>query len=70
LTHLSVRTLLRCHESGLPEPATVDPGSGYRYYTSEQIPAGQVIHRLREPGMPLPESAKSWPPPIRTHVPR
>ena len=55
LTHLSVRTLRRYHESGLLEPATVDPSSGYRYYTSEQIPSAQVIHRLRELEVPLAE---------------
>jgi DNA-binding transcriptional MerR regulator len=55
LTHLSVRTLRRYHESGLLAPATVDPSSGYRYYTSAQIPAAQVIHRLRELDVPLAE---------------
>jgi DNA-binding transcriptional MerR regulator len=55
LTHLSVRTLRRYHEAGLLEPASVDPASGYRYYTSAQIPAAQVIHRLRELDMPLAE---------------
>src|SRR6201981_1058944 len=55
VTHLSVRTLRRYHERGLLEPAVVDPDSGYRYYTSEQIPAAQVIHRLRELDMPLRE---------------
>lgn len=55
VTHLSVRTLRRYHERGLLEPALVDPDSGYRYYTSEQIPAAQVIHRLRELDMPLRE---------------
>jgi DNA-binding transcriptional MerR regulator len=55
LTHLSVRSLRRYHEGGLLEPARVDPASGYRYYTSEQIPAAQVIYRLRELGMPLAE---------------
>ena len=55
LTHLSVRTLRRYHESGLLEPATVDPSSGYRYYTSGQIPSAQVIHRLRELDVPLAE---------------
>jgi DNA-binding transcriptional MerR regulator len=55
LTHLSVRTLRRYHESGLLEPARVDPSSGYRYYSSEQIPAAQVIHRLRELDLPLAE---------------
>jgi DNA-binding transcriptional MerR regulator/effector-binding domain-containing protein len=55
LTHLSVRTLRRYHEGGLLEPASVDPVSGYRYYTPEQIPSAQVIHRLRDLGMPLAE---------------
>jgi DNA-binding transcriptional MerR regulator len=55
LTHLSVRTLRRYHDSGLLEPTTVDPSSGYRYYTSEQIPSAQVIHRLRELDVPLAE---------------
>jgi DNA-binding transcriptional MerR regulator len=55
LTQLSIRTLRRYHEGGLLAPATVDPGSGYRYYTAEQIPAAQIIHRLRELGMPLRE---------------
>jgi DNA-binding transcriptional MerR regulator len=54
-THLSVRTLRRYHESGLLEPAAVDPSSGYRYYTTGQIPSAQVIHRLRELDVPLAE---------------
>jgi DNA-binding transcriptional MerR regulator len=55
LTHLSVRTLRRYHEAGLLEPATVDPVTGYRYYTAEQIPPAQVIHRLRQLDVPLAE---------------
>jgi DNA-binding transcriptional MerR regulator len=55
LTHLSVRTLRRYHEAGLLEPETVDRFSGYRYYTPDQIPAAQVIHRLRELDVPLAE---------------
>jgi DNA-binding transcriptional MerR regulator len=58
VTHLSVRTLRRYHESGLLEPASVDPASGYRYYTAGQIPAAQVIHRLRELDVPLADVAK------------
>jgi DNA-binding transcriptional MerR regulator len=57
-THLSVRTLRRYHDSGLLEPASVDPSSGYRYYTTEQIPSAQVIHRLRELDVPLAEVGK------------
>lgn len=53
LTHLSIRTLRRYHEAGLLEPAHVDPSSGYRYYDPGQIPAAQVISRLRELDVPL-----------------
>lgn len=55
VTHLSVRTLRRYHEAGLLEPAEVDRFTGYRYYTAEQIPPAQVIHRLRELDVPLAE---------------
>ena len=53
VTHLSVRTLRRYHDAGLLEPDRVDGSSGYRYYSAEQIPTAQVIHRLRELDMPL-----------------
>lgn len=53
LTHLSVRTLRRYHDAGLLVPATVDRTSGYRYYSPDQIPTAQVIHRLRELDVPL-----------------
>ncbi|ANI40588.1 MerR family transcriptional regulator [Mycolicibacterium vaccae] len=55
LTHLSVRTLRRYHQAGLLEPAWVDDFTGYRYYTAEQIPTAQVIHRLRQLDVPLAE---------------
>ena len=55
LTHLSVRTLRRYHDGGLLVPETVDQVSGYRYYSAEQIPTAQVINRLRELDVPLPE---------------
>ena len=58
LTRLSVRTLRRYHESGLLEPTSVDPYSGYRYYAADQIPAAQVIHRLRQLDVPLADVAK------------
>ncbi|WCO68825.1 MerR family transcriptional regulator [Iamia majanohamensis] len=53
LTHLSVRTLRRYHDSGLLEPARVDPSSGYRYYAVDQIATAQVIGRLRELEVPV-----------------
>ncbi|MCK9902884.1 MerR family transcriptional regulator [Parafrankia colletiae] len=55
ITHLSVKMLRRYHEAGLLEPAEVDPSSGYRYYTTAQVPTAQVIHRFRELGMPVRE---------------
>jgi len=57
LTRLTVRTLRRYHQSGLLEPATVDPATGYRYYLREQIPTAQVIYRLRQLDVPLAEVA-------------
>lgn len=58
ITHLSIKTLRRYHEVGLLEPAEVDPQTGYRYYTVEQIPTAQVIRRFRELGMPVRETAE------------
>jgi DNA-binding transcriptional MerR regulator len=55
ITHLSVKTLRRYHEAGLLEPAQVDPHTGYRYYTTSQVPTAQVIRRFRDLGMPVRE---------------
>jgi DNA-binding transcriptional MerR regulator len=38
-THLSVKTLRHYHQVGLLEPTTVNPDTGYRYYSAGQIPA-------------------------------
>ena len=53
ITHLSVKTLRHYHQVGLLEPAAVNPDTGYRYYSGEQIPAAQVIRRLRDLEMPV-----------------
>ena len=42
-THLNIKTLRHYHEVGLLEPSDVDPRSGYRYYSYEQIPAAQHL---------------------------
>ena len=55
ITHLSVKTLRHYHEVGLLEPAAVNPSTGYRYYSGEQIPTAQVIRRLRDLEMPVGE---------------
>lgn len=54
-THMTVKTLRHYHQIGLLEPAEVDPCSGYRRYSTGQIPIAQVISRFRELGMPLEE---------------
>jgi DNA-binding transcriptional MerR regulator len=53
ITHLSVKTLRHYHQVGLLEPAQVNPDTGYRYYSDQQIPAAQVIRRLRDLEMPV-----------------
>jgi DNA-binding transcriptional MerR regulator len=52
-THLSVKTLRHYHRVGLLTPADVDADTGHRRYTTEQIPAAQVIRRFRVLEMPL-----------------
>jgi DNA-binding transcriptional MerR regulator len=54
-THLSVKTLRHYHSVGLLDPADVNPASGHRRYTTDQIPIAQVIRRLRSLEMPLDE---------------
>jgi len=53
MTHLSVKTLRHYHQVGLLEPAEVDPRTGYRYYSLEQLPTAQLIRRLRDLRMPV-----------------
>src|SRR5215831_16723358 len=53
MTHLSVKALRHYHDVGVLEPAAVDPFTGYRSYDASQVPAAQVIRRLRDLGMPL-----------------
>ncbi|MGH3562255.1 MAG: MerR family transcriptional regulator [Mycobacterium sp.] len=57
MTYLTVKALRLYHERGLLAPTWVDPSSGYRYYSPDQLPIAQVIRRLRDLGMPLDELA-------------
>jgi len=52
-THLSIKTLRHYHDRGLLVPSEVDPDTGYRRYSTGQIPAAQVIRRFRDLDMPL-----------------
>src|SRR5262249_59646675 len=51
--YLSIKALRHYHGIGLLVPAAVDPDTGYRRYRADQVPAAQVIRRLRDLGMPL-----------------
>ena len=52
-THMSIKALRHYHRVGLLEPADVDPFTGHRRYTTDQIPAAQVIRRFRALDMPI-----------------
>jgi DNA-binding transcriptional MerR regulator len=54
-THFTVKTLRHYHETGVLEPAEVDPQTGYRRYGTEQIATAQIIRRFRDLEMPLSE---------------
>jgi DNA-binding transcriptional MerR regulator len=58
ITLLSIKTLRHYHEAGLLQPAYVDPGTGYRYYSTTQVPTAQVIRRFRDLGMPVRDVAE------------
>jgi len=53
VTGLSAKALRLYAEQGLLVPADIDPATGYRRYTPEQIPRARLIARLRALGLPL-----------------
>ena len=55
VTHLSIPTLRHYHQVGLLAPAHVHQDTGHRRYSLDQVAAAQVILRLREPDMPIPD---------------
>ncbi len=55
VTRLTRKTLRRYHEAGLLVPDRIDPATGYRYYSTEQIPTAQVVRHFRELDMPVAE---------------
>jgi PPM family protein phosphatase len=50
---LSPKRLRTYAAEGLLTPAAVDPGSGYRYYSPDQLAEARVIDALRQAGMTL-----------------
>jgi DNA-binding transcriptional MerR regulator len=57
LTSLSTKALRLYHDQGLLVPASVDPDSGYRYYTAAQIGVASRISLMRRAGVGLAEIA-------------
>ncbi len=55
MTHLTVKTLRHYHRVGLLEPSEIDPRTGYRHYSTDQVAAAQVIRRFRALDMPIDE---------------
>ena len=53
LARVSVKALRLYDRLGLLEPARTDPLSGYRYYTSEQLPRLNAILALKDLGFSL-----------------
>jgi DNA-binding transcriptional MerR regulator len=52
---LSVSALRFYDGAGLLVPAAVDPWSGYRRYSDDQVVTARLLARLRRVGMPLPQ---------------
>jgi protein phosphatase len=52
-SRLSPKALRLYDELGLLPPAHVDPSSGYRFYSSEQLDQARLVAWLRRLGMPL-----------------
>lgn len=53
LSRVSVRVLRRYDEAGLLAPVSIDPFTGYRYYSERQLPIANRIRALRDMGFPL-----------------
>jgi DNA-binding transcriptional MerR regulator len=50
---LSIKTLRAYHEAGILVPARIDPRSGYRSYTVDQLADAAIVQRLRALDLPL-----------------
>lgn len=56
-TQLSQKALRIYDEQRLLPPARIDTMTGYRYYSSEQVPLGRLVRTLREMNLSLTEIA-------------
>lgn len=53
LSRVSIRSLRRYDDAGLLVPASIDPFTGYRYYSERQLPSASRIRALRDMGFSL-----------------
>jgi DNA-binding transcriptional MerR regulator len=53
LSRLSPKALRLYDELGLLPPARIDPDSGYRWYSAEQLDQARLVASLRQIGVPL-----------------
>lgn len=56
-TQLSQKALRIYDEQRLLPPARIDTATGYRYYSSEQVPLGRLVRTLREMNLSLTDIA-------------
>ena len=57
LTQVTIRMLRYYDETGLLKPAKIDPWTGYRMYSVEQLPVLNKIIYLRDSGFQIAEIA-------------
>jgi DNA-binding transcriptional MerR regulator len=65
-SRVSVRMLRHYDQLGLLTPARVDPHSGYRFYTADQLPRLNRILALKDLGFPLEQIAELIEQPLST----
>lgn len=53
LTRLSIKALRLYDQLGLLEPRQVDPQTGYRFYSIDQLSSARMIRNMRDMDMPL-----------------
>lgn len=53
LTRLSIKALRLYDQLNLLQPHWVDPQTGYRYYSKDQLKSARMIRNMREMDMPL-----------------
>src|SRR3954451_276277 len=52
---LTTKAIRHYHRVGLLHPAHVDPQTGYRHYSHEQVEVARLVHLLRAVDVPLQE---------------